>query len=164
MNAGAEYRGHGLHHGGPHPFGARFPQEGVMIPGLSHDDQVSSYQQQPLYESQLKKATETAARSFADCAERRNNDDTGYKATTSSGDYCHPSKCPPPSACYKGRAGKMMVDVATMTDPEEDQSWQNVPVPPNTKVAEYLSSLRQFLKVSSTSLVNTPILVTLMRV
>lgn len=47
------------------------------------------------------------------------------------------------------RNGKLMVDAATMTDLEEiDQSaWQNVSVPPNTKVAEYLTSLRQFLKV-----------------
>lgn len=45
--------------------------------------------------------------------------------------------------------GKIMVDVATMTDLDEtDQlSWQNVSMPPNTKVAEYLTSLRQFLKV-----------------
>lgn len=46
---------------------------------------------------------------------------------------------------------KIMVDVSTMTDPEEDEqnptNWQNVNVPSNTKVAEYLSSLRQFLKV-----------------
>lgn len=49
------------------------------------------------------------------------------------------------------RNGKVMVDVATMTDPEEvDQmAWQNVSMPPNTKVAEYLTSLRQFLKLSS---------------
>lgn len=47
--------------------------------------------------------------------------------------------------------GKIMVDVATMTDLDEtDQmSWQNVSMPPNTKVAEYLTSLRQFLKLSS---------------
>lgn len=45
---------------------------------------------------------------------------------------------------------KIMVDVATMTDSDEMEltpNWQNVSVPANTKVAEYLTSLRQFLKV-----------------
>ncbi|KAK9508805.1 hypothetical protein O3M35_006272 [Rhynocoris fuscipes] len=47
---------------------------------------------------------------------------------------------------------KIMVDAATMTDNEEmdlTSNWQNVSVPANTKVAEYLTSLRQFLKLST---------------
>ncbi|RZF33068.1 hypothetical protein LSTR_LSTR014366 [Laodelphax striatellus] len=54
--------------------------------------------------------------------------------------------------CFKGQT-KIMVDVSTMTDNDEmDQaaSWASVTTQPgNTKVAEYLTSLRQFLKLSS---------------
>uniref|UniRef100_A0A1B6EFW5 C2H2-type domain-containing protein n=2 Tax=Clastoptera arizonana TaxID=38151 RepID=A0A1B6EFW5_9HEMI len=58
--------------------------------------------------------------------------------------------------CYNAMKGsttvlKIMVDAATMTDQEEmDQvNWPSLTVQPTTKVAEYLTSLRQFLKLST---------------
>ncbi|KAF6199483.1 hypothetical protein GE061_007509 [Apolygus lucorum] len=53
----------------------------------------------------------------------------------------------------QSRNGKLMVDAATMTDPVDESlttSWPGVTTP-NTKVAEYLTSLRQFLKLSTPS-------------
>ncbi|XP_014255161.1 zinc finger protein 184-like [Cimex lectularius] len=53
------------------------------------------------------------------------------------------------------RPVKIMVDASTMTDSEESlqsATWQNPAANnPNTKVAEYLTSLRQFLKLSTPS-------------
>ena len=97
-----------------------------------------------------------------------NNDRTSqdnYKPTTSSPNtdnsfsgHCNQgaknciqcyNKSQPQTQTTARSSGKVMVDVATMTDLDEiDQmTWQNVTMPPNTKVAEYLTSLRQFLKV-----------------
>lgn len=58
------------------------------------------------------------------------------------------------SASQKTQTGsivKVMVDASTMTDQDEmDQlaNWPGITVQPGSKVAEYLTSLRQFLKVS----------------
>lgn len=58
--------------------------------------------------------------------------------------------------CYNAIKGptttvlKVMVDAATMTDQEEMEqlvNWPSLTVQPTNKVAEYLTSLRQFLKV-----------------
>lgn len=55
--------------------------------------------------------------------------------------------------CFKGQqSGKIMVDASTMTDNDEmDQAagWANAGTQSGNKVAEYLTSLRQFLKVST---------------
>lgn len=60
--------------------------------------------------------------------------------------------------CFKGQqSGKIMVDASTMTDNDEmDQAagWANAGSQSGNKVAEYLTSLRQFLKVNSIGIKN----------
>lgn len=88
--------------------------------------------------------------------ERRDNCQDNFKNPTSENQqqqsqFNQQTQQNPPQTtpqCFKPTSRK--IDASTMTDPEEDEqnsNWQNVSVPTNTKVAEYLSSLRQFLKV-----------------